>query len=204
MMSSLRLPSVARSREYLRKASTIENLADATAGHASPGDYVIDMTVFAAYRAKPGVLAPGGLAIFVVDADRCALAALCTKESSTSRATRRSIAAQDVPVRAEHPPDDVAAQRHDPPRVRDSDGGRNDQRAGSRSSDPTAAPPGSAHHAHRQLRDRKLPDRRPPRFRDEAVQPRLSDAHAHDQRPPARLACCRSRSRSCVGPTRAR
>ena len=39
-------------------------------GAASPDDYVIDMTVFDGHPVKPGLLAPGGLAIFAVDGER--------------------------------------------------------------------------------------------------------------------------------------
>jgi len=54
---------------YLQKASTLDNVVDSSAGHAGPDDYVIDMSAFAAYEPKPGLLAPGGLGIFVVDDD---------------------------------------------------------------------------------------------------------------------------------------
>ena len=44
---------------YLEKASTLDNVVDSSAGHAGPDDYVIDMSAFAAYEPKPGLLAPG-------------------------------------------------------------------------------------------------------------------------------------------------
>lgn len=54
---------------YLKSASTLADLAAATAGNAGPNDFVMDMSWFDAYKPKPGLLAPGGIGIFAVDGD---------------------------------------------------------------------------------------------------------------------------------------
>jgi len=55
---------------YLRRGSTVEHLERVGLGAASPDDYVIDMTVFDDHPVKPGLLAPGGVAVFSVDGER--------------------------------------------------------------------------------------------------------------------------------------
>lgn len=54
---------------YLQRASTLADLS-ATGGNAAPHDYVIDMSRFDAYPPKPGLLAPGGVAVFTAEGDR--------------------------------------------------------------------------------------------------------------------------------------
>lgn len=55
---------------YLEKGSTVAGLDSLALGAAGSDDYVIDMTVFDGHEAKPGLLAPGGLGVFVLDGDR--------------------------------------------------------------------------------------------------------------------------------------
>lgn len=54
---------------YLRGGSTLDDVADLGAVVA-PDDFVIDMRFFDAYKPKPNLLAPGGLAVFAVDGER--------------------------------------------------------------------------------------------------------------------------------------
>ncbi len=54
---------------YLQSASKAAD-GDPTGGIAEPGDYVIDMSVFDGYPVKPGLVRPGGIAVFGVDGDR--------------------------------------------------------------------------------------------------------------------------------------
>ncbi|MGA9279151.1 MAG: lipoxygenase family protein [Ilumatobacter sp.] len=54
---------------YLQSGSTLDDLAGLTTVVA-PGDLVIDMRFFDAYDPKPDLVAPGGLAVFAVDADQ--------------------------------------------------------------------------------------------------------------------------------------
>ncbi len=54
---------------YLRSVSGSAE-GDPTGGLARDGDYVIDMSMFEEYPAKPGLARPGGIALFGVDGDR--------------------------------------------------------------------------------------------------------------------------------------
>lgn len=63
--------------QYLRKASTLGATQGAGGGGDDPGpdgpdpdDYVIDMRCFDGHRPKPGLVAPGGLAVFDVVGER--------------------------------------------------------------------------------------------------------------------------------------
>lgn len=56
---------------YLRRADAS---ADPTGGMAGPNDYLIDMSLFDAYPTKAGLMRPGGVAVFGVEAGR-----LCTR-----------------------------------------------------------------------------------------------------------------------------
>jgi len=55
---------------YLQHGSTVEDLETRALGAARRDDYVIDMTMFEGHPAKPGLLAPGGFAVLVLDGDR--------------------------------------------------------------------------------------------------------------------------------------
>jgi len=55
---------------YLQRASTADDLESVAGGRIGPDDYVIDMRVLERYPTKPGLVAPGGLAVFTVDGDR--------------------------------------------------------------------------------------------------------------------------------------
>ncbi len=54
---------------YLRSATGAAD-GDPTGGLAGAGDYVIDMKMFEEYPVKPGLVRPGGIAVFGVDGDR--------------------------------------------------------------------------------------------------------------------------------------
>jgi arachidonate 15-lipoxygenase len=60
---------------YLRRADAPAGAAgDPTGGVAGPNDYVIDMSLFDGYPTKPGLMKPGGVAVFGLEAGR-----LCTR-----------------------------------------------------------------------------------------------------------------------------
>lgn len=54
---------------YLRRGPTLDDFADLGADVA-PDDFVIDMRCFDGYEPKPGLLAPGGVAVFAADGKR--------------------------------------------------------------------------------------------------------------------------------------
>lgn len=55
---------------YLQRASAVHDITGKTLRRAAPGDYVVDMSWFEGYAPKPGLLAPGGIAVFEAPGDR--------------------------------------------------------------------------------------------------------------------------------------